>query len=102
MQIRPPKAKPTKPKRKGRARKGEGSLKLRGKTWWYIIPNPERGGRRIEKSCETSDYEEAMLAKNRALVELHGSRKRDRGMRPPAVTIHSVLDNYSSYCVKEK
>jgi integrase len=100
MKIAPPKpnqrtAKPI--KRKGRARKGDGSLKLRGTTWWYIIPNPVPGGKRIEKSCETSDRNEALRIKNKALLDA-GVR---RGSSAEPITISEALDDYSIYCARE-
>lgn len=103
MKIVVPKARPPRPaKRHSRARKGEGSLKLRGKTWWYIIPNPS-GGKRIEKSCETSVYAEAVRVKNKALLDagapnLHPIEKP--AITTPA-TIKEVLDQYAKYCEKE-
>ncbi len=102
VKITPPKAKqPKVSKRKGRARKGEGSLKLRGATWWYIIPNPIPGEKRIEKSCGTSDHEEAIRVKAKALID--AGRPRARAATPATpCTVGEVLDDYSVYCEKER
>lgn len=89
-------------KRKGRARKGDGSLKLRGNIWWYVIPNAIPGAKRIEKSCETSVYADAVQVKARALVEIRGTRTRTPGVRKAQVTVGDVLDGYERYCQKER
>ncbi len=102
MKIELPKNKkklPRQQRRQGRARKGEGSLKLRGTTWWYIIPNPIAGEKRIEKSCETSVYTDALRVKARALLE---AGHRPSSATQARATIGEVLDDYATYCEKER
>lgn len=86
----------SKPIPKSRGRKGDGSLKMRGRTWWYIIPDPLRPGKRIERSCETSDRDEAIAVKHKAMV----AARSPRAMAIPA-TIGDVLDEYEKYFEKE-
>ena len=103
MKIVPPKHSAPTPKthkRRGRARKGEGSIKLRGNVWWYRIPNPVPGGQPIERSCETADRVEALRIKNRALVESGVRQKCYQAARP--ATVGEVLDEYAAYCETEK
>jgi integrase len=104
MKIQPPNSgRPSKPtKRTGRARKGDGSLKLRGKIWWYIIPGATPGAKRIEKSCETSIYADAVQIKARALVEVRGVQARTPGIRGAKLTVGDVLDGYERYCEKQR
>lgn len=80
-----------------RGRRGEGSLKLRGGIWWYIIPSLERGGRRIEQSCQTSDYQQAVIVKGQALAE-----RSLAGTGTPGLTMQEVLGGYEQYCKEEK
>ncbi len=106
MKIHCPKTRsarlPKAQKRIGRARKGEGSLKLRGPFWWYSIPNPVPGGKRIEKSCETSVYAEAVAIKTKALIAAGSPRAREAALAPMPATVGEVLDNYARYCEKER
>lgn len=82
---------PTKPKpRKGRARKGEGTLRLRGNTWWYRIPNPVPGGPMLEGSCKTSDRQQAILAKNRAIL----AAREPATAKAAEATVGEILDEY--------
>jgi integrase len=80
-----------------RARKGEGSLKLRGSIYWYVIPGPTPGTK-IERSCETSDQRTALLVKAQALVD---SGKVKPGT-PAPVLVGTILDGYEEYCEREK
>lgn len=76
--------------RRGRARKGEGSIRLRGNTWWYRIPNPVAGQPPLEGSCRTSDFQQAITEKNKALIE-----SRDTTVRKSATaTVGEILDEY--------
>ena len=86
-------------KRKGRSRKGDGSLKLRGRIWWYVIPDPLNPGCRIEKSCDTTDYQKALDIKRDAIVRTHSPR--GRGMETPT-TVGKVLDEYAVYAERHR
>lgn len=83
-------------KRKGRSRKGEGSLKLRGNTWWYIIPDPHRPGKKISKSCGTGDYAAAIKVKNDAITSRGGAKHGD------PISVNDLLTDYRVYIEAEK
>lgn len=85
-----------KSRKQGRGRKGDGSLKLRGRIWWYIIPDPQHPGKRIEKSCETENRDEAMKVKHKAMVAAHSPR----ALAVPT-TVGEILDGYETYFEKE-
>ncbi len=95
MQILKTKRKPK--KRDGRSRKGEGSIYLRGRTYWYKIPSPG-GGKPICGSCETADYDEALIFKNKRLVEAHARRRKPAG----TATVNEILDDYEKYVEADK
>lgn len=91
MKFLPPANRSKRPAHKGRARKGDGSIRLRGNTWWYRIPNPVPGLAPLEGSCKTSDRAEAILVKNRAILE-----SREPAAVPTSVpaTVGEILDDY--------
>lgn len=97
MQILKPKRRAK--KREGRSRKGEGSVYQRGGSgpYYFKVPNPA-GGKPITGSCDTDDYESAILFKNRKLVELHDKLPKPAGV----ATVNEILDDYEKYCEKEK
>jgi integrase len=80
------------PKRQGRGRKGEGSLKLRGGVYWYKIPDP-KGGKPLERSCGTSDLNEAIRVKAKALMDLLDPARQTVPCAQ-SVTIAQVLADY--------
>src|SRR3978361_1580357 len=79
-------------KRNGRSRRGEGSLKLRGNTWWYVIADPRNPGKKIESWCEAGAYNEALKKKADALGK---SRKPGAPVKP--INVGELLTEYGKY-----
>lgn len=77
------------PRREGRSRKGDGSLRLRNGLYYYRIPDPDKPGRQIEKTCATSDYTEAARVKNAALARAVKAGADQAATGPPVAEILS-------------
>jgi hypothetical protein len=78
-------------KKANRAAKGEGSLYLRGRMWWYQSPDG------ICRSTETRIKSEAVEWKQQFHAELRNSEGRPLIVSADAgVTINEVLDDYIS------
>jgi hypothetical protein len=92
-QSAPEDPQPQKRKKKvNRAARGEGSLYLRRKTWWYKAPDG------ICRSTETRIKSEAVEEKQKFHAEQRNSEGRPlRVGADTGVTINEVLDDYISY-----
>jgi integrase len=96
--LKPTKRQPK--KRIGRARPGEGSLQSKGGRYYYRIADPEHPGKQIQRACGTSDLQEAIAIKNRALLALAESQPLPVPTPTPAeLTIGDLL---SQYLAKQK
>jgi hypothetical protein len=74
-----------------RGRKGEGSLFLRGRTWWFKAPNGERFPTGTAIESEAIDFKLRKLAELRTDIPGH--------IRPktPKATVNELLDAHLAY-----
>ncbi len=82
-------AKKQKPKQRGR--KGEGTLFLRGRMWWYKAPDGERFPTGTTVESEAIDFKIRKLAELRIGMPSHASAKG------PETTVNQLLDAHLAY-----
>jgi integrase len=82
------------PKKEGRGRKGEGSLRFKNGRFYYRIADPQNPGKQLEGSCETSDYQEAIRAKARAIANAKLPEPLPVAKKGSGVTVAKLLKVY--------
>lgn len=85
-------------KRVGRARKGEGSLFLRGRTWWF---KGVRNREEITFSTGKADIAEAHEERDKRLASL-STASAPTTSRHETVTVSELIDDYLGWLEADK